>query len=720
MMTTASLAARRRLLGRALRSAGQDWLRLEGERWIFILKTLLAGFAALWLAFRLGFDSPGTALITVLIVGSPQSGLVLEKGFYRLLGTLAGCAAALILVGMLASQPILLLAALSLWIGLCAGCATLYRNSRSYGFVLAGYTACIIALPAIGHPLTVFDLAVTRVSEISLGLICSAVVYDIVFPRYQAEQVVSNVRGRYLRFILLCQDALAQKLHARDLEQAQLKFAADIAALEAGRATAFFEAGNVRSRSNQLHAFNATFMAALTTFHTLHRQMERLRRDADSPLPGLLLPLFSEVAVVLSGPDGPARNASEAQDTEKQLGRLRAGWPRRIEAARAHLPGGEQAEHWRIDFDTATELLTRFIEEMHAFVGVYHGFASKTPQQISSLAAYVPGTPLPVAVAGGVRAALTLGTLSIAWYWLAWPSALEAVLLATVLCGLAASSPRPVLMVKQFLTGFALGTPLAYISLFWLLSQGNGFPMLMLGLLPFLALGSYLKCLPKYAGVGAGMTIVLANAINPQNQMNYDIVAFLNNGIARILGLALAAAFFQLVLPEHTMGSPRHIAAALWREARRACDAKLPHLKQRYENRIRDLLNLLNTLSPAQAELKQAITAQAITLLELGLAVINLRTLTAESPSPQLRADLEHTVAQLARYFASPSPERLQQAIATMRAAGPVLRAHLALAEPERAARIQRALADLHLIHTSLLDVAEAAASAAQGTDHDS
>ena len=66
-MTTASLAARRRLLGRALRSAGQDWLRLEGERWIFILKTLLAGFAALWLAFRLGFDSPGTALITVPI-----------------------------------------------------------------------------------------------------------------------------------------------------------------------------------------------------------------------------------------------------------------------------------------------------------------------------------------------------------------------------------------------------------------------------------------------------------------------------------------------------------------------------------------------------------------------------------------------------------------------------------------------------------------------------
>ncbi|MBN3002951.1 FUSC family protein [Chromobacterium alkanivorans] len=716
-MAAARLAGWRPLLSQALRGGFHDWLRLDGERWIFILKTLLAAFAALWLAFRLGFDSPGTALITVLIVSSPQSGLVLEKGFYRLLGTLAGSAAALVLVGMLASQPVLLLAALSLWVGLCAGYATLYRNSRSYGCVLAGYTACIIALPAIGQPLAVFDLAVTRVSEISLGLICSAVVYDIVFPRYQADQVISTVRGRYLRFTLLCQDALAQKLHARDLEQAQLKFAADIAALEAGRATAFFEAGHVRSRSNQLHAFNATFMAALTTFHTLHRQMERLRRDADSPLPGLLLPLFAEVAAMLSEADGPARTAAEAKGTVAQLGRLRAGWPRRVAAAREQLRQGEEAERWRIDFDTATELLTRFIEEMHAFAGVYHGFASKTPQQISALAAYTPGTPLPVAVAGGLRAALTLGALSVAWYWLAWPSALEAVLLATVLCCLAASSPRPVLMVKQFLTGFALGTPLAYACMFWVLSQTDGFPLLAAGMLPFLALGCYLKCLPKYAGVGAGMTIVLAHAISPQNHMNYDVVSFLNGSIARILGLALSAAFFQLVLPEHTMGSPRHIAAALWREARRACDAKLPHLKQRYENRIRDLLNQLNTLSPAQAELKQAITSQAITLLELGLAVINLRALTAESPSAQLRADLEHAVTQLARYFAAPSPERLQQAIATMRATGPTLRVHLALAEPERAARIQRALADLHLIHTSLLDVAEAAA---QGTDHDS
>src|SRR3954462_2014107 len=84
---------------RALEVA-QDWIATEGQRWVFVLKTLLAAFLALWIAFRLGFDSPRSAMMTVFIVALPSSGMVLEKGFYRLLGTLVGCVAALMLIGL--------------------------------------------------------------------------------------------------------------------------------------------------------------------------------------------------------------------------------------------------------------------------------------------------------------------------------------------------------------------------------------------------------------------------------------------------------------------------------------------------------------------------------------------------------------------------------------------------------------------------------------------
>ena len=686
------------------RRVGRDWLASEGENWSFVAKTLLAAFASLWIAFRLGFDSPSSAMTTVFIVTFPRSGAVLEKSAYRILGTLVGSAAALGFVGLFDGQAALLLISLALWIGVCTGGATLYRDARSYAFVLSGYTACIIALPALNHPLAVFNLAVTRVSEISLGILCCAVINDFIFPRHQADLVVRTVRGRYHGFVLLCQEALTQRLDAATLEATQLRFASDIAALEAGRAAAFFEAGNVRARSNQLHAFNATFMAALTTFHTLHRQMERLRRDPASPLPSLFYPLFQRAAAALNNDDGPARTALEAGPTLARLDAVRPGLRQDLAAAREQLLAQPHDESLRIEFDTASELLQRFVDEMHTFTAVYHGFRQRNPLQVEALA-YSARTPAAIALASGARAALTLLTLSIVWYWLAWPSALGAVLLATIFCGLASSSPRPLLMVKQILVGFALATPLAYVCTFKLLNQADSFALLALAMSPFLALGCYLKCWPKTAGVGTGITLLMAQAVNPENMMSYDVVAFFNDGIARLLGLALAGMFFVLVLPEHTMGSRRHIAAALWREALNACRAGLPHLKQRYGNRVRDLLNQLNAApGPADDPARQATISQAITLLELGLAIIDLRQLARDAGDAPVRRALDASVAALADYFAAPQPPQLRLAMAALLAAGPPIRAQLAVALPEAAPSLNRALATLHLIHTSLLD----------------
>jgi uncharacterized membrane protein YccC len=78
-----------------LATVWRGWAAVEGERWIFVGKALAGAFLALWLAYRLELDSPSTAMTTVFILALPSSGQVLEKAFYRLLGTLAGCAGAL-------------------------------------------------------------------------------------------------------------------------------------------------------------------------------------------------------------------------------------------------------------------------------------------------------------------------------------------------------------------------------------------------------------------------------------------------------------------------------------------------------------------------------------------------------------------------------------------------------------------------------------------------
>src|SRR5476649_1004608 len=271
-------AARGALRWLAAQTAG--WFNTDGERWVFVAKAMLAAYTALWLAFRLGLDSPGTALVTTVILALPSSGMVLEKAFYRLLGTVIGCSAALAMVALFPQTPQLLFLALALWVALCTGGAAMHRNQQSYSFVLAGYTACMIAVPAIDAPDRVFTLAVTRVTEVGLGIICAAVVHDVVFPRRHSRAVMRTVQARYASFITFCTQVLEQRLTPAETELSHLKFAADIAALESGRAAAFFEADHPRSHTSQLHAFNAAFMTVLTTFYTLHRLIRRLRGAA--------------------------------------------------------------------------------------------------------------------------------------------------------------------------------------------------------------------------------------------------------------------------------------------------------------------------------------------------------------------------------------------------------------------------------------------------------
>lgn len=688
-------AARGALHWLAAETAG--WFNTEGARWVFVARTMLASFAALWLAFRLGLDAPYTALATTVILALPSSGMVLEKAFYRFLGTLVGCSAALLLVALFPQSPPLLFIGVALWIALCTGGAAMHRNQQSYSFVLAGYTACMIAVPAIDAPEHVFTLAVTRVTEVGLGIICAAVVHDVVFPRRHTHTVMNTVQARYASFIAFCTQVLEQRLTPAETELSHLKFAADIAALESGRAAAFFEAGHVRTHTRQLHDFNAAFMTVLTTFYTLHRLIHRLRSTAlAQPVLELIEPMHAHLARAMS-----------EELTPQRMAHMRAGLAGDIAAARTRLAAApapvERTQ--QIDFDTAVELLERFARDMEAFAASYHGLAQEKRRQVSDPGAYTPKTPPAIVVASGFRAGVTLLLTAAAWYWLAWPFVGNAILMATIFCALASSSPRPTAMVQQVLIGFLVATPLAFVAEFFVVARANDFPTLIVAALPVFMFGSYLLSGQRWAGAGIGICMFCATLLVPSNQMHYDVESFISSELSLTMGVAVAYLMFKVVLPEHTMGQKDHVAAALWREAQGACTASLHRLKRRFDNRVRDLLSQLNAASgPAPSAGARAVVRQGLTLLELGHAVIELRQLIASSQPGPVPAALKLVVRRLADYLRAPARAGGEAALQTILDAGASVRAALPCATPERQLRLHTALTDLHSIYTSLLD----------------
>ena len=150
---------------------------------VFAFKTCAAALLALFLAFWLELDEPKWALLTVFVVSQPESGLVLAKSFYRILGTIAGTLVSIALVFLFAQYGELFLASLAAWIGLCSFAARAMRNFTAYGFLLAGYTVAILGVPAAINPSGAYPLVVARFTEIVLGIACAALVSRVMFPR---------------------------------------------------------------------------------------------------------------------------------------------------------------------------------------------------------------------------------------------------------------------------------------------------------------------------------------------------------------------------------------------------------------------------------------------------------------------------------------------------------------------------------------------------------
>jgi uncharacterized membrane protein YccC len=147
--------------------------RLDPRAAVFALRTLLAVLLALFVAFSLDLPRPLWAMLSVFIIAQPYSGAVRSRAVHRFAGTLLGAAFVVLVTPPLSTTPELLCLTLAAWLGGCLFLSLLDRSPRGYVFMLAGYTATIIAFSNIEAPGRIFDTALARVEEISVGIACA-------------------------------------------------------------------------------------------------------------------------------------------------------------------------------------------------------------------------------------------------------------------------------------------------------------------------------------------------------------------------------------------------------------------------------------------------------------------------------------------------------------------------------------------------------------------
>lgn len=165
-------------------------LGFDYTRYRFGLRTGIAACLSLIIAWALGLEHPQWSAMTVWAVSQPTRGLLLEKAAYRTLGTLLGTVVGMILVVTAGDSIILLATGLTLWVGLCVYTGNLLHGLISYGAILAGYSASMVAL-LTRTPDALLPLGIDRLLTVFVGVL-TALFVGWLFTYKRAEQSLVN------------------------------------------------------------------------------------------------------------------------------------------------------------------------------------------------------------------------------------------------------------------------------------------------------------------------------------------------------------------------------------------------------------------------------------------------------------------------------------------------------------------------------------------------
>jgi uncharacterized membrane protein YccC len=610
-----------------------DALRAAGPPLLFGLRLWASVCLALYVAFWLELDNAYWAGTSAGIVCQPQLGASLRKGWFRMIGTLVGAIAIVVLTACFPQDRGAFMVGLALWGAACALFATVLRNFAAYSAALAGYTAAIIAsdqLGATGGPNgDAFMLAITRVSEIWIGIVCAGIVLagtDFGGARRRLAAVFGVVSAEIV-------DGFGATLTQAgstppDTQQpVRRELMRKVIALDPVVDEAVGESSTLRYHSTVLQGALEGLMAALRAWRIVAVRLTRLpdrfaREEADAVLRNIPQQLRS--AARLGGP------APWMADPEGLRAFCSAG-ARRLTAMPAPTPSLRL-----LAYQTAS-VLTGLIHALDA-LALLTGKAD--PPDAGRRARPHVADWWPAFVNAG-RAFVMIGAAELFWIVTAWPNGAFAITFtAIVVTLLAPRADQAYAVALGFSVGVGLGTAGAAIIGFAALPTVETF----LGF--SIMIGLYL--IPVGAGVAQpwqtavfiGMTYNFIPLLAPANQMTYDTVQFYNSALAIAAGSIAGALSFRLLPPLSPAFRTRRLLALTLRDLRRLAVDPARWARADWEGRINSRMAAL----PDAAEPLQR--SQIITVLSVGSEIINLRRI---APQLGLGAELDAALAALAQ-----------------------------------------------------------------------
>lgn len=582
-------------------------LRSDGQAVIYAAKSFAAAMLAYYLALSIGLQRPSWAIITVYIVSQTSAGASLSRSVYRLVGTVVGAAATVIIVPTFVNQPILCSVVLALWIAGSLCLSLLERTPRGYAFLLAGYTASLIGFPAVSAPGTIFDLAVTRVEEIAIGILCAGLIHRFVLP----VRIAGRFNSTLAQTLATARQRIADTLAGKPVAAETLRLALSLQFLQGINHHLPWDDGLSVPHRQARKAIHDRLARLLIVNGELYDRLQR-----SGPPPDDLQALLAEAEAWLTGPQA-ARSAPSADGLlsrcERLIVRYAADAQTMDEALRLSL-----ARH-------LAEAIRLLLESERLAKAVYRRRSPALPPDAGAAKGYVFHRDPLSALRTSFGAFVIILSGCLIWIGSAWPDGGTAVSILGVCCSLFASFDAPAAHLVKYLIGCVWGVLFSLLYSFVLLPQVNEFALLAAVLAPVYLLAGSLQARPATTFMAMGITLTLPILCELGASYRGDFATAINTALALFIAVGYAAFGMRLLQTVQAETAIRRLLTLCQRDIRRAARGRLAHNAHRWTNLMIDRTALLLPRLPQSGPAAGQLLDTMLRDIRTGLAVIHLR-----------------------------------------------------------------------------------------------
>lgn len=503
---------------------------------VFAFRTYAAAMLAFSIALLLDMPRPYWAMASVYITSNVLTGATTSKAVYRILGTLIGAAATIVLVPNLVNAPELLSLGIALWVGICLYLSLIDGTPRSYVFMLAGYTVALLGFPIVTVPQATFDIVIARVQEITLGIICASVVAMIVLPRSVASAVTTQADAWLVGARRLAVDVLAGRGNDQVRDSERLRLAAAASEIDQlGRHLAYETAASANVLRG-LQRLRHHMLALLPLLGSIEDR--QLSLNPDEKASARVAAISVRIAKWL---EGDINQEKEAEALRASLDDIRPALD--VDANWTNIAISGLAIRLRnlIDVMQDCQLLRQAIVD------------DRNPDSLplffspDASATAVPHRDYwsPLLSAGSVALAV-LGCCCFAIVT-GWSDGIVAPLFAAVVGSFLAGFDDPLPKFRNFYGLFLIVIAIHGIYLFGVLPRITTLEILIVALMPTFLLFGWMAARPATARVGSILAIYISVQLALTDTYSADFISYANSSVALMVGVALTGVLCGIV-----------------------------------------------------------------------------------------------------------------------------------------------------------------------------